>query len=188
MPDAPAPDDNLRREAARLAFAAIRFEEKLSHLLGSSSPPGQPVLGIDTYSFTPSWRQIPRAEVESFLAALPSPALMSPTLTRGMIALTLLNELTGDRRKWGEKTLSNFTAVFDQACSHLSLAGKSRFLLEFYEESHVFTHAAVRLWTQQFAVQTGWTLDSLKNDPRADARILLRRSDGMWSTGRKPMP
>jgi hypothetical protein len=146
------------------------------------------VLGVDAYVFTPSWRKVPLDQVESFLVQLPSPALMSPTLTRGMVALTLVDELIGDRRKWAEKTLSNFTAVFDMACSQLGLTESSRFLLEFYEESHVFSHAAVRLWTQQFGVQVGWTCDSLKNDPRADARMLLRRSDGMWSTGRKPMP
>ena len=119
---------------------------------------------------------------------LPSPALMSPTLTRGMIALTLVDELTGERRKWAEKTLSNFTVCFDEICTKLGLSASSRFLLEFYEESHVFSHGAVRLWTQQFGVQVGWLCDSLRNDPRADARMILRRSDGMWSTGRKPMP
>lgn len=169
-------------------MACIRFEEALAHLLGTDTPPGEPVLGVDAYSFTPSWRTVPRDEVESFLVGLPSPALMSLTLTRGMIALTLVDELTGDRRKWAEKTLSNFTAVFDMACTQLGLGESSRFLLEFYEESHVFSHAAVRLWTQQFAVQVGWSCNALKDDPRADARMLLRRSDGMWSTGRKPMP
>lgn len=49
--------------------------------------------------------------------------------------------------------------------------------MEFDEESHVFTLAAVREWTQQFAVTAGWNLGSLSDDDRADACLKLIRSD-----------
>ena len=150
---APAPDD-LRAEAARMAFALIRFEEVIAH---------------------------PRQDVESFLVGLSSPALLSPTTTRGTVALTLLNELSGERRRWAEKTLTNLTAGFDEVTAKLGLSATSRFLLAFDEESHVFSFAAVRLWTQEYAVQVGWNIQSLRNDPRADARFTVMRSDGTWS-------
>src|SRR6185369_15913673 len=117
------------------------------------------------------------------LASLPSPALLSPTTTRGVVALTLLDELSGDRRRWAEKTLNNFTAGFDDVTRQMSLTPESRFLLEFDEESHVFSFAAMRLWTRRFAVHVGWNVMPLENDPRADARLMLFRSDGAQACG-----
>ena len=179
---APAPD-NLRLEAARIAFALIRFDEGLAHAPTHHTPLGTPVVGSDAYLFIPSWPPVLRQDVESFLAGLPSPALLSPTLTRGIVALTLLQELSGDRKRWAEKTFRNFTAGFDELSTQLGLTSGSRLLLEFDGESHVFSFAGVRLWTQLFAVQVGWVLRPVANDPRAEARIALRRSDGTWSDG-----
>jgi hypothetical protein len=98
-----------------------------------------------------------------------------------MVALTLFHELSGDRRRWAEKTLSNFTTVFDELSGRFGLTSASRILLEFDEESHVFSFAGTRLWTEQFGVQVGWNMIPLENDPRAQARLMLRRSDGKWS-------
>jgi hypothetical protein len=177
---APLPDE-LRLEAARIAFALLRFEEAVVHPLRAHTSPGELAVGTQAYVFTPSWRKIPREEVASFLVGLPSPALMSPTTTRGMVALTLFHELSGDRRRWAEKTLSNFTTVFDELSGRFGLTSASRILLEFDEESHVFSFAGTRLWTEQFGVQVGWNMIPLENDPRAQARLMLRRSDGKWS-------
>src|SRR6185436_5585787 len=136
--------DDLRHEAARLAFALLRFEGAIAHPFPGSTPPGQLVIGTQAYVFTPSWRSVPNEEVESFLVGLPSPALMSPTATRGVVALTLLHELSGERKRWGEKTLSNCTTIFDEISSQLGLSSASRILLEFEGESHVFSFDAVR--------------------------------------------
>jgi hypothetical protein len=174
---------DLRLEAARIAFALIRFEEAAAQPYRASTPPGMLAIGTEAYLFTPSWRRIPRHEVELFLAGLPSPALLSPTTTRGMVALTLLHELSGERRRWAEKTLSNFTAGFDELTVQFGLSPESRILLEFDEESHVFSFRGTRLWTQQFGVQVGWSMISLENDPRAQARLMLRRSTGERSWG-----
>jgi hypothetical protein len=165
--------DEVRHEAARLAFTVIRYESGAAHPLQRQDP--------DLYSFLPSWRQIPAGEVEKFLIGLPSPALFYHTTIRQTVAMLLLNELSGDRRKWGEKTLSNFTSCFDTGCEQLGLSAQTRFLLECNGETLVFSHAAVRYWTAQFGSPSGWNVAPLRGDPRADARLVLRRGDGMWT-------
>ena len=173
--------DETRADAARIAYALLRFEEPMARLLGAHTLPGMPVIGTDAYAFTPSWRPVSRSDIVPFLVALPSPALLSPTTTRGMIALTLLHELSGERRRWAEKTLSNFTACFDDMAARLRLDETSPILLELPGEAAVYSCASVRLWTHQFGVQVGWSLSPLPNDPRARARLVARRSDGAWS-------
>lgn len=107
--------DDLRAEAARLAFALLRFEGVAAHPMRGAATP-------DAYVFLPSWREVPGSEVEAFLVGLPSPALLLPTTLRGTIALLLLHELTGDRRRWAEKALSNFAAGLDELAPQLGLA------------------------------------------------------------------
>ena len=175
--------DDLRAEAARLAFALIRFEGVAAHLARWSTPPGALRIGTEAYTFIPSWRSVPRDEVEAFLVGLPSPALLAPTTIRGMIALLLLHELSGDRRRWAEKTFSNYLAVLEETTGQLALSPQSRILVEFDEESHVFSFAAVRECSQQFAVSVGWNLGPLPNDSRADAHMGLMRGDGQWYKG-----
>lgn len=175
--------NDLKLEAARIAFALIRFEEAAAQPYRAETPAGMPAIGTAAYVFTPSWRRVPRDQVESFLASLPSPSLLSPTTTRGVIALTLLNELSGERRRWAEKTLDNFTAGFDELAAKFGLSQESGILLEFDDESHVFSFRGTRLWTHQFAVQVGWRMIPLENDPRARARLMIRRSTGEWSWG-----
>lgn len=179
--------DDLRLEAARIAFALIRFEEVAAHPRGASTPPGSLRVGTDAYVFLPSWRIVPRDEVETFLVGLPSPALLAPTTIRGVIALTLVHELSGDRRRWAEKTLSNFAVGLDEIGPSLGLSPTSRILLEFDEESHVFSFAGVREWTQQFPVQVGWSISALERRDRADACMMLRRSDGQRFRGQSCM-
>jgi hypothetical protein len=178
--DAPSADQ-LRQEAARLAFTLIRFE-------GASAHPMPGRVGTDAYLFSPSWQHVPRSEVEAFLVALPSPALLSQTTSRGVIALTLLHELTGDRRRWAEKTLNNFAEGLGDLAPQLGLSPTSRVLVEFDEESHVFSFAAVREWTQQFPRHVGWSIWKLDGDDRASARLMLRRSDGQPFPGRSCLP
>src|SRR4029077_20317592 len=90
------PDDTLI-EAASLAFAMMRFEEVSAHWARHSIPPGVPRLGVDAYSCLPSLRRVPRDEVAAFLAGLSSPAILTPSTMRGVVALILVDELTGDR-------------------------------------------------------------------------------------------
>lgn len=131
--------------------------------------------------FTPSTRRVATHDVETFLASLPSPALLSPTTIRGIVALTLLHELSGERRRSAEKILSNFTMIFDDCCSRLGLTTASTILLKLGDESHYVSHAGARCWTQQFGVQVGWNLRPLRNNPRAQAALWVRRNDGLWS-------
>lgn len=179
--------DDLRLEAARIAFALLRFEGVAAHPIRGSLPPGTLRVGTEAYVFLPSWSVVPRDEVERFLVGLPSPALLAPTTMRGTIALTLLQELSGDRRRGAEKTLSNFAVGLEETASELALTPASRILLEFDEESHVFSFASVREWSQEFAVQVGWTISRLEDDDRTDACMMLMRSDGKRFQGRSCM-
>ena len=179
--------DDVRVEAARLAAALIRFAQVAAHPLTASTPPGSLRVGTDAYVFMPSSRWVPRDQVEMCLVSLPSPALLAPTTIRGMIALTLLHELSGDRRRGFEHELDNCAAALDEIGAQLGLSPTSRILVEFDEESHVFSFATVREWTQQFLVQVGWSMTSLDRESGADARMLLRRSDGQSFPGRSDM-
>jgi hypothetical protein len=179
--------DDVRLEAARLAAALIRFEQVAAHPMQAHAPHGSLQIGTDAYVFIPSWRRIPRDEIERFLVSLPSPALLAPTTTRGMIGLILLHELSGERRGGFQHELDNSAVALEELAPQLGLSAKSRILVEFDEESHVFSFAAVREWTQQFPVRVGWSMGALEGEDRADARILLRRSDGRSFPGRSDM-
>jgi|SRR6185436_5642911 len=179
--------DDVRLEAARLAFALLRFEGAAAHPRPANKTPAPLPLGTEAYVFSPSLRRIPAGEVEAFLVGLPSPALLATTTSRGVVSLSLLHELSGDRRRGVEKTQSNHAEGLDAASSQLGLSPASRVLLEFDEESHVFSLAAVREWTQQFYVQVGWNLLPLKDDNRAEACLKLIRSDFRQFKGRSCM-
>lgn len=179
--------DDLRMEAARLAFALIRFEGAAAHPMQGSTPPGSLCVGTEAYVFQPSWRVVPRDEVEAFLVELPSPALLAPTTIRGIIALTLVHELSGERRGGAEKTLSNFATALEKTRGRLALEPSSRILVEFDEESHVFSFAGVREWSQQLAVHVGWNISPLEGDEHAAACMKLMRSDGRRFPGRSCM-
>ena len=183
MTSVAATTDDVRLEAARPASALIRFAQVAAH----PRSPGSLQVWIDEYVFMPSSRRVPRDQLERFLVSLPSPALLAPTTVRGMIALNLLHELSGDRRRGFEHELDNCVAALDEIGPQLDLSPTSRILVEFDEESQVFSYAAVREWTQQFLVQVGWSITSLDGESRADARMLLRRSDGQSFRGPSDM-
>ena len=178
----PAPDD-AHRQAAALAFALVRFESGAAHLRRADTPPGMPRVGEDAYVFIPSSRPVPADRVVDFLAGLPSPALLSPTTMRGMVALTLVGELAGERAASGRHTLANQRAGLDTMAARIGLTPESRVLLAFGEEVHVVTLAVLRAWSERYAVHVGWTLAALRGDARAVARMVLFRSDGAASPG-----
>lgn len=175
--------DDVLLHAAALAFALIRFEEGAAHPFRGAPRPDSLDLGEGAYLFTPSWRHVPRADVPAFLAALPSPALLSPTTTRGVVALTLVGELAGDRAAWARKTLANQRAGLEQMVGQLGLGDDASVLLEFDEERHVVPLAVLRNWSDRFAVQVRWDIGRLKGDAHAAARMHLVRSDGHRSLG-----
>ena len=100
------PDDALR-DAASLTFAVIRFAEGAAHSHRGSTARGMPRLGEDAYVFAPSLRHVRREDVPAFLAGLPSAAMLFPTTIRGVVALQLLNELSGDRAAGARKEFAN---------------------------------------------------------------------------------
>jgi hypothetical protein len=181
------PDDTLM-QAASLAFAMVRFEEGSAHPDRHSIPPGVPRLSEDVYAFIPSLRRVPRDGVVAFLAGLSSPALLTPSTRRGIVALTLVDELSGDRAVGGRKVLSNQQLGLEDLVRQIGLDSEASVLLEFDNEAHVFSFKAIRIWAERFAVHVGWTLGSLKNDPRASARMVLIGSDGRRSCGETCTP
>src|SRR2546430_12937992 len=118
------PDDALR-DAASLAFALIRFAEGAAHPL-RGTPSGTPRVGDEVYVFGPSSRRVPREDVPKFLAGLPAPAMLYPTTIRGIIALQLLSELSGDRAAGARKEFANQRGGLDEMADQLGLTADSR--------------------------------------------------------------
>lgn len=162
-------------QAAELAAAILRFQEPLAHLATFRSDKRSPIIGVDAYAFAPSPRLIPRDQVSGYLAALPSPAVLAPTTIRGVIALTMLHELSGERRAAMQHQLDNQMAALE-TCAHAS--ADDRVLLEFDDESLVLTLGAVRVWAQRYGVLVGWNLTSSDDPARAKWRLNLVGGDG----------
>jgi hypothetical protein len=181
------PNDTLM-EAASLAFAMVRFEEVSAHWARHSIPPGVPRVGVDAYSFLPSLRRVPRDGVAAFLAGLSSPAILTPSTMRGVVALILVDELTGDRVVGARKEFSNQQLGLEEMVQLIGLDAEASVLLDFENEVHVFSLKAVRLWAERFAVHVGWSVGMLKDDPRASARMMLYGSDGRNSYGERRPP
>jgi hypothetical protein len=170
--------DDVTDDASRLAFAVLRFAEGAAHLSRGYQPPDMPRLGEDVYVFAPSSRRVPSEEVSGFLAGLASPAILFPTTTRGVVAIQLLSELTGDRATSARAEFENQSGNLEDMVRQLALTPNSRVLLEFGDETHVVSLAAVRAWSERFAVHVGWSVGPLEDDARASARLNLYRSDG----------
>jgi hypothetical protein len=175
--------DDLRYQAASLAFAMLRFADGAAHVAKYSTPPGVPRTGIECYIFAPSWRHILNADVPRFLAELSSPAILSSSTTRGVATLMLLDELQGERRQWGQKTIDNQREGLASMSKQLELDDQSRVLLQFDDEEHWLPMPVVDHWCANFAVNVGWNMRSYVDDDRARARLMLFRSDGEMSWG-----
>ena len=100
---------------------------------------------------------------------------------RGLVALTLVGELSGERLAGARHELSNQQSGLEEMIRQCGLDPDASVLLDFEKEEHIFSLSAVRLWAERFAVHVGWSLGSLKDDPRAPARIMLYGSDGRRS-------
>jgi len=173
---APALDhDELLLEAATLAATILSYEERAAHQLGSYTPAGLPVIGQDAYVFPPSSRRVPRDQIPEFLAALPCPALLAPTTVRGTVTLTLLQELSGDRRASVQHNLDNQVAgLRDMALGPDS----DRVLVAFDDQVHLFTLGAVRLWASRFGILVGWNITPSTDTGRAEWQMNLFSGSG----------
>jgi hypothetical protein len=171
--------DEALLQAGSLAFAMIRFADGAAHPSRGARAPDEPRLGRDVYTFAPSTRSVPRAEVPAFFAGLPSPAMLMPTTTRGIVSLFLLDELSGERGAAARRSLANQQAGLEHLAGQLALTADSPILLEFDNEAHVVPLAVLRVWSERFAVDIGWSLEPLEGDPRASTRLRLLRADGI---------
>lgn len=167
--------DDLPLEAAQLAAAMLRFQEPLAHLMSKHTTEGMPVVGVDSYAFVPSPKMVPRNRVVAYLATLPSPAMLAPTTVRGVVSLILLQELTGERRAAMQHELDNQRSILAESVSG---SDSDRVLLEFDEESHLFSLGAVRLWAQRFGILVGWSMCPCGEPTRAEWQINLLGGDG----------
>jgi len=148
--------------------------EKPRH--GAALPFGSGVVvGVDSYTFVPSPRPVPRHRVAEYLAALPSPAVLAPTTSRGIVSLILHQELVGERRAAMQRELDNQSAALSQ---YAASPDTERVLLEFDEESHIFSLAAVRLWAQRYGILVGWNMGPCSEPARAEWQINLFGGDG----------
>jgi hypothetical protein len=172
-------DSTARLQAAELTFAMLRFEQESAHESRAADPENLR-LGVDYFIFLPSWKPTRRADVVPFLAGLPGPAFLFSTTTRGAVTLILLDELSGERRQWGQKTLDNQLAGINELASQFvpPLSEDSNVLLEFAGETHIVTLKVLRIWSQSFSAPVGWSFGDSRHDPRAPARIRMIASDG----------
>lgn len=166
-------------QASSLAFAMIRFASGAAHPARGAHAPGEPRLGRDVYAFTPGFRAVPRHEVPAFLASLSSPAMLLPTTTQGIVALFVLDELSGERAAAARANLANQQNGLQHLAAQLSLTEDTRLLAEFEDETFVLPLTALYMWSERFIVDVGWSLQTLDDDPRATARLALFRSDGV---------
>jgi hypothetical protein len=175
--------DDLTYQAARLAFAQLRFADGAAHPDRSSTPHGILRTGIDCQIFAPSWRRIPVGDVPRFLAGLPSPAMLMPSTTRGIATMLLLDELAGERRAWAEKAFANQQEGLASAVRSLSLNADSRFVLQFDDEEFWYPLSVLEHCLTRFGVSVGWNMWPYADDGRAQARLMLNRSDGVLTWG-----
>jgi hypothetical protein len=153
----------------------LRFQEPLAHLLSKHPVEGQPNIGVDTYSFIPSPRMFPRDQLAAQLAGLPGPSLIAPTTARGIVTVLLLHELGGDRHARVEKEFANQVGLLAEAAPG---ADADRVLLEFDDETHVFSLAALRYWARQYMVLVGWNIGPCRDPSRAEWQFNLFGGDG----------
>jgi hypothetical protein len=166
-------------EAASLAFAIIRFAQGAAHPPRGARPPGTPKLGEDAFIFLPSERRVSSEDVPAFLSRLASPALISATTTKGIVSMHLLDELHGDRAKGARHIFTNQRAGLDDMIRQASLSDDSRVLVDTDSERRTVSVATVKLWTDRFAIDVGWSVSPLTGEPSAAAQLNLYRSDGM---------
>src|SRR5688500_18583203 len=148
--------DEALLDAGSLTFAMLQFAESAAHPSHGATPPDTPRLGAEAYMFAPSYRLVPLNEVPAFLANLPSPALLMPSTTQGVIALLLLDELSGERAAAARHQLANQRAGVDQFAAQLGLTENSPILLEAGDEERVVSLGVLRLWSERFALDIGW--------------------------------
>lgn len=170
--------EDLATQAASLAFAMIRFEERAAW-------PMDPTLerGVADYSFVPGWRGVPIDRVVPLLAGLPSPAWLLQTTVRGHVGVILLEELGEDRKRVMQKELDNQVSGINELSRSLGLTDTSPLLLDVDGDTLVVSLAALRYWGGRFGVNVGWNFGPLEHDSRATGQIHLRRRTGEWSSG-----
>ncbi len=173
--------DDLSLEAATLAATLLKYEERAAHQHPSHTPTGAPVIGQDAYVFPPSTRRVPRDQIPAFLAALPCPAFLAPTIVRGTVTLTLLQELSGERRASIQHNLDNQVAGLRDMASG---PDTDRVLVEFDDYAHLFSLGAVRLWASRFGILVGWNITPSADPGRAEWQMNLFSGSG-HRTGRR---
>lgn len=167
--------DDLLLEAATLAAMILRYEERAAHQHPAHTPPGMPVVGEDAYVFPPSTRRVPRDEIPAFLAALPCPAFLAPTTARGTVTLTLLEELSGERRASTQHDLDNQVRILEQFAPG---PDGDRVLVAFDDDAQIFSLSAVRLWAMRFGILVGWNIAPCPDPGRAEWQMTLFSASG----------
>jgi hypothetical protein len=171
-------------DAAALAFAMLRFESGAAHRRFSPGRTNPSEAQPSLFLFLPVTRPVPRDQVVSYLASCPGPAILAPTTTAGIVSLLLLSELQGDRLRWAQDTFARYRAHAHAQGRALDLTPESPIVLEFDEEAHIFSYATLCRTFERFIVLVAGNLIAmLYDDPRAKARLMLYRSDGVSTWG-----
>lgn len=177
-----SPDSDVHH-AAGLAFALLRLAGGAAHPDVAAPPRGVPRVGSECYRFAPSSQAVMIADVPLFLTTLPSPAILIPTTTRGVVSLMLLDELSGHRRASAEAAFRLQCANLKRRIDKLQLRDDSVVLLQFDDEERLFPLSALSIQRRRFLVAVPSQLEPYTDDSRANARLTAVRSDGAWSWG-----
>ena len=161
-----------------LVAALIRFNEGAAHPPMGRQPPGALRIGEECHVFSPANGRVPNADLIEYLEGLTSPVLLSQSVQRGMINLTPLSELTGERRAAFEQGLANQQAALDQVAKSHGTLDSSMVALEFDEEAIGFTFAIMKEWAGRFILNVGWSVWPAEDGCEADFRLHLIRADG----------
>lgn len=172
----PAPAYDARGlEAGQIVATVLRFQEPLARPMSKHTSEGMPVVGVDSYVFLPSPRPVRRSQLAAHLASLPCPALLAPTTARGVVGLILLDELSGERRAAMQHELGNQSALLAEWAPG---SDTDRVLIEFDDESHQFSLAAVRLFARHYGILVGWNVGACGDAGGAEWRMNLFGGDG----------
>ena len=147
---------------------------------------GRRVFRTWAWRLSSSCQRAPRiasGEVASFLAGLPSPAMLLQTTVRGTLSVVLLEELSGERAQAARREFDNQRTLLEEMIRQAGLGPESRILLELDTKPHILSLDAMRIWAERFVVIVGWAITRLDGAPRADARMAALRSDGVGSPG-----
>jgi len=178
----PTPHDS-SEAAATIVLMMLRFAQASL----PSSDPGHPNqvgrLGVDAYRVLPDGSHLPESEFVKWLQQLPKPAVVSPLLRRGTGGIWSADHISSRTRQVIDRNIRNQEAIVVEYAAEHQLSPAAPILVEIADEDLLVTLNDVRTWAASYGVDVGWQLRQSGSNIGGKTRMVLIRSDGMWSPG-----